>query len=182
MTNELTPKFNPTEVEAGRYEKWLEADVFKPSGNPDAEPYSIVIPPPNVTGKLHLGHCLGYNFARYYYPSKTYARFDTLWLPGMDHAGIATQAKVAARLAEDGILPQDLGREKFLIKFGSGKMNMPQQSRNNGVKWGFQWIILVNVLLLMKAFHKRFVKSLFNFTKKVGFTVVKNSSTGIQKR
>ena len=116
MTNELTPKFNPTEVEAGRYEKWLEADVFKPSGNPDAEPYSIVIPPPNVTGKLHLGHAWDTTLQDIIIRQKRMQGFDTLWLPGMDHAGIATQAKVAARLAEDGILPQDLGREKFLDK------------------------------------------------------------------
>ncbi|MFK5290659.1 class I tRNA ligase family protein, partial [Lactococcus lactis] len=116
MTNELTPKFNPTEVEEGRYEKWLEADVFKPSGNPDAEPYSIVIPPPNVTGKLHLGHAWDTTLQDIIIRQKRMQGFDTLWLPGMDHAGIATQAKVAARLAEDGILPQDLGREKFLDK------------------------------------------------------------------
>ena len=116
MTNELTPKFNPTEVEAGRYEKWLEADVFKPSGNPDAEPYSIVIPPPNVTGKLHLGHAWDTTLQDIIIRQKRMQGFDTLWLPGMDHAGIATQAKVVARLAEDGILPQDLGREKFLDK------------------------------------------------------------------
>ena len=56
MSKELSPKYNPAEVEAGRYQKWLDADVFKPSGDKKAKPYSIVIPPPNVTGKLHLGH------------------------------------------------------------------------------------------------------------------------------
>ena len=71
MSKELSPKYNPAEVEAGRYQKWLDEDVFKPSGDKKAKPYSIVIPPPNVTGKLHLG----YNFAGYHYPSKTYARF-----------------------------------------------------------------------------------------------------------
>ena len=170
MTNELTPKFNPTEV---------EADVFKPSGNPDAEPYSIVIPPPNVTGKLHLGHAWDTTLQDIIIRQKRMQGFDTLWLPGMDHAGIATQAKVAARLAEDGILPQDLGREKFLDKVWEWK---DEYATTIKVKWESQWIILVNVLLLMKAFHKRFVKFLFNFTIKVGFTVVKNSSTGIQKR
>ena len=56
MSKELSPKYNPAEVEAGRYQKWLDEDVFKPSGDKKAKPYSIVIPPPNVTGKLHLGH------------------------------------------------------------------------------------------------------------------------------
>ena len=59
MSKELSPKYNPAEVEAGRYQKWLDADVFKPSGDQKAKPYSIVIPPPNVTGKLYLGHALG---------------------------------------------------------------------------------------------------------------------------
>ena len=62
MSKELSPKYNPAEVEAGRYQKWLEADVFKPSGDQKAKPYSIVIPPPNVTGKLHLAYALGTTF------------------------------------------------------------------------------------------------------------------------
>lgn len=119
MTNELSTKFNPTEVEAGRYEKWLAAGVFEPGSNgstSESHPYSIVIPPPNVTGKLHLGHAWDTTLQDIIIRQKRMQGFDTLWLPGMDHAGIATQAKVAARLAEDGILPQDLGREKFLDK------------------------------------------------------------------
>ncbi|MDR0299546.1 MAG: class I tRNA ligase family protein, partial [Streptococcaceae bacterium] len=113
---ELTPKYNPTETEAGRYEKWLAAGVFKPSGNPEAAPYSIVIPPPNVTGKLHLGHAWDTTLQDIIIRQKRMQGFDTLWLPGMDHAGIATQAKVEARLAEDGISRYDLGRAKFLDK------------------------------------------------------------------
>jgi valyl-tRNA synthetase len=119
MTNELSTKFNPTEVEAGRYEKWLAAGVFEPGSNgstSESHPYSIVIPPPNVTGKLHLGHAWDTTLQDIIIRQKRMQGFDTLWLPGMDHAGIATQAKVAARLAEDDILPQDLGREKFLDK------------------------------------------------------------------
>lgn len=116
---ELPTKFTPQEVEQGRYEKWLAAGVFKPGSNgstSESHPYSIVIPPPNVTGKLHLGHAWDTTLQDIIIRQKRMQGFDTLWLPGMDHAGIATQAKVAARLAEDGILPQDLGREKFLDK------------------------------------------------------------------
>ncbi|GFH40627.1 valine--tRNA ligase [Pseudolactococcus insecticola] len=116
MTKELSTKFNPTEVEAGRYEKWLAAGVFTPSANPDAAPYSIVIPPPNVTGKLHLGHAWDTTLQDIIIRAKRMQGYDTLWLPGMDHAGIATQAKVEARLAESGISRYDLGREKFLDK------------------------------------------------------------------
>ncbi|NHJ00018.1 valine--tRNA ligase [Lactococcus garvieae] len=116
MTEELSTKFNPAEVEAGRYEKWLELGVFAPSGDKKAKPYSIVIPPPNVTGKLHLGHAWDTTLQDIIIRQKRMQGFDTLWLPGMDHAGIATQAKVEARLAEDGISRYDLGREKFLDK------------------------------------------------------------------
>ena len=80
-----------------------------------AKPYSIVIPPPNVTGKLHLGHRVGYNPSRYLIRQKRMQGFDTLWLPGMDHAGIATQAKVEEKLREQGISRYDLGREKKFV-------------------------------------------------------------------
>ena len=116
MTKELSTKFDPTEVEAGRYDKWLTAGVFKPSGDLTAEPYSIVIPPPNVTGKLHLGHAWDTTLQDIIIRAKRMQGYDTLWLPGMDHAGIATQAKVEERLREDGISRYDLGREKFLDK------------------------------------------------------------------
>jgi len=111
---ELEPKYNPTEVEAGRYERWLAQCVFKPSENPDAKPYSIVIPPPNVTGKLHLGHAWDTTLQDMLIRQKRMQGFDTLYLPGMDHAGIATQAKVEAKLREQGISRYDLGREKFV--------------------------------------------------------------------
>ena len=116
MSKELSPKYNPAEVEAGRYQKWLDEDVFKPSGDKKAKPYSIVIPPPNVTGKLHLGHAWDTTLQDIIIRQKRMQGFDTLWLPGMDHAGIATQAKVEERLRGEGITRYDLGREKFLDK------------------------------------------------------------------
>ncbi len=111
---ELEPKYNPTEVEAGQYQKWLDAGVFKPSGDKKAKPYSIVIPPPNVTGKLHLGHAWDTTLQDMLIRQKRMQGFDTLYLPGMDHAGIATQAKVEAKLREQGISRYDLGRDKFV--------------------------------------------------------------------
>ncbi|MCA9766542.1 MAG: valine--tRNA ligase [Carnobacterium sp.] len=115
MSKELKmpTKYQPQEVEAGRYEKWLEKDLFKPSGDKTKEAYSVVIPPPNVTGKLHLGHAWDTTLQDIIIRQKRMQGFDTLWLPGMDHAGIATQAKVEAKLAEEGISRYDLGREKF---------------------------------------------------------------------
>lgn len=113
---ELAPKYNPQEVEAGRYQEWLDEDLFKPSGNKKAKPYSIVIPPPNVTGKLHLGHAWDTAIQDTLIRYKRMQGYDTLYLPGMDHAGIATQAKVEARLREQGVSRYDLGREKFVEK------------------------------------------------------------------
>ena len=113
---EMSTKYDTSQVEPGRYQEWVAAGLFKPNANPEAKPYSIVIPPPNVTGKLHLGHAWDTTLQDMIIRQKRMQGFDTLWLPGMDHAGIATQAKVEARLAEDGISRYDLGREKFVDK------------------------------------------------------------------
>ncbi|WP_413536762.1 valine--tRNA ligase [Carnobacterium divergens] len=116
MTEELKmpTKYNPQEVEAGRYDEWVAKDLFKPSGDMTKKPYSIVIPPPNVTGKLHLGHAWDTTLQDIIIRQKRMQGYDTLWLPGMDHAGIATQAKVEEKLAAEGVSRYDLGREKFI--------------------------------------------------------------------
>ena len=111
---DMPGKYNPTAVEAGRYDKWVQEGRFKPSSNKKARPYSIVIPPPNVTGKLHLGHAWDTTLQDMLIRQKRMQGFDTVWVPGMDHAGIATQAKVEQRLAENGVSRYDLGREKFV--------------------------------------------------------------------
>ncbi|AVH74844.1 valine--tRNA ligase [Weissella koreensis] len=111
---EMPGKYDPTAVEAGRYDKWLQDKRFAPSENKKARPYSIVIPPPNVTGKLHLGHAWDTTLQDIIIRQKRMQGFDTVWIPGMDHAGIATQAKVEQRLAEQNISRYDLGRDKFV--------------------------------------------------------------------
>ncbi len=93
MTKEMSTKYDPSQVEPGRYQKWVEAGVFKPSGNPDAKPYSIVIPPPNVTGKLHLGHAWDTTLQDLIIRQKRMQGFDTLWLPGMDTLGLQLKPK-----------------------------------------------------------------------------------------
>ncbi|USS85161.1 valine--tRNA ligase [Fructilactobacillus myrtifloralis] len=113
-TTEMSTKFDPHAVEQGMYQKWVDEGVFKPSGNQQAQPYSIVLPPPNVTGKLHLGHAWNTTLQDMLIRQKRMEGYDTLWLPGMDHAGIATQAKVEAMLREKGISRYDLGRERFI--------------------------------------------------------------------
>ncbi|WP_214834867.1 valine--tRNA ligase [Exiguobacterium sp. E4787] len=117
-TNEITmpTKYDPSATEAKWYDYWLENDVFKADEDNSKQPYTIVIPPPNVTGKLHLGHAWDTTLQDLLTRLKRMQGYDVLWLPGMDHAGIATQAKVEQKLREDGIMRYDLGREKFLEK------------------------------------------------------------------
>lgn len=111
---DLAPKYDPHEVEEGRYQEWLDQDLFKPSGDKKAHPYSIVIPPPNVTGKLHLGHAWDTAIQDTLIRYKRMQGYDTLYLPGMDHAGIATQAKVEAKLRKQGKDRHQMGREAFV--------------------------------------------------------------------
>ena len=111
----LEKHYDPKKVEEGLYDEWREKGYFKAGGEGDKRaPFSLVLPPPNVTGKLHLGHAMDT------VPMDVLSRYhrlkgeDVLWVPGMDHAGIATQAKVEAALREEGLTRQDLGREGFL--------------------------------------------------------------------
>jgi len=113
MTN-LKPKYDFKEVEENRYQTWLEKGYFKSGVNKQAKPFTIVIPPPNVTGKLHLGHAWDNTLQDIIIRRMRMKGYDTLYLPGMDHAGIATQAKIDARLKASGISRYDIGRESFL--------------------------------------------------------------------
>jgi len=113
MSKELKPKYDFKEVEEGKYDFWLKGGFFE-AGDKSKEPFTIVIPPPNVTGKLHLGHSWDTTLQDIIIRRKRMQGYDALWLPGMDHAGIATQAKVDAKLKEQGISRYDIGREAFL--------------------------------------------------------------------
>jgi len=110
----LKPKYQFSEVEKGRYQKWLKDGNFKSGQRPDAKPFTIVIPPPNVTGVLHLGHAWDNTLQDVIIRRKRMQGYDALYLPGQDHAGIATQARVDEQLKNQGISRYDLGREKFL--------------------------------------------------------------------
>ena len=116
----LDKKYNHIEVEKDKYEKWKTNGYFN-SGDLSKTPYCIVIPPPNVTGKLHLGHAWDTTLQDIIIRYKRMQGYDCLWLPGMDHAGIATQAKVDARLRSEGINPRSLTREQWLEKAWSWK-------------------------------------------------------------
>lgn len=132
----MKPKYNPQEVEAGRYQKWLDQELFKPSDHSDKPTYTIVIPPPNVTGKLHLGHAWDTTLQDILTRMKRMQGYETLYLPGMDHAGIATQAKVEAKMREEGISRHDIGREKFLEKAWEWKEEYASFIRQQWAKLG----------------------------------------------
>ena len=110
---EIETKYNHKKVEEGKYEEWKKKGYFE-SGDKTKDPFCIVIPPPNVTGKLHLGHALDVSIQDIIIRYKRMQGFDCLWLPGMDHAAIATEAKVVKKLKELGIDKYEYGREKFL--------------------------------------------------------------------
>lgn len=114
MSKQLSTKYEPQAIEQGRYDWWVDNKFFEAKPESGKTPYTIVIPPPNVTGKLHLGHAWDTTLQDIMTRMKRMQGFDALWLPGMDHAGIATQAKVEGKLKEEGRSRHDMGREAFL--------------------------------------------------------------------
>jgi valyl-tRNA synthetase len=131
----MEKKYEHKLVETGLYEWWMSKQAFA-SGDRSKQPFSIVIPPPNVTGKLHLGHAWDSTIQDIIVRRKRMQGFDTLWLPGMDHAGIATQAKVDERLKAQGISRYDLGREKFLDAAWAWKSEYAQNIKEQWAKLG----------------------------------------------
>ncbi|CAM8638705.1 ValS Valyl-tRNA synthetase [Candidatus Planktophila dulcis] len=113
---ELASSFLPGDIEGPLYTKWIEAGYFTADANSSKEPFTIVIPPPNVTGNLHIGHALDQTLQDCLTRMKRMQGFEALWLPGMDHAGIATQNVVEKQLATQGLSRHDLGREDFIKK------------------------------------------------------------------
>lgn len=112
----LEGKFEPKSFEDRIYQEWNEKGYFKPSEDKTKEPYTIVIPPPNITGKLHMGHALDETLQDILIRYKRMQGYNTLWVPGTDHASIATEAKIVENLKKEGITKEDLGREGFLKK------------------------------------------------------------------
>ena len=107
-------KYEPGAIEEKWYNFWEEHGVFHDEPEEGKEPYSIVLPPPNVTGQLHMGHALDNTLQDILIRYKRMQGYNVLWLPGKDHAGIATQVKVEKQSDEEGLTKYDLGREKFL--------------------------------------------------------------------
>ncbi|MFQ8664266.1 valine--tRNA ligase [Anaerostipes caccae] len=114
MSKELEKTYNPSEIEDRLYQKWLDNKYFHAEVDHSKKPFTIVIPPPNITGKLHMGHALDETMQDILIRFKKMQGYNTLWQPGTDHASIATEVKIIEALKEEGIEKEDLGREKFL--------------------------------------------------------------------
>ncbi|GIO58066.1 valine--tRNA ligase [Paenibacillus cineris] len=136
-TTGMPTTYDPKSAEKKWYKYWIDGQYFKAGQKPEAEPYTIVIPPPNVTGMLHIGHALDFTLQDILIRTKRMQGYDALWLPGSDHAGIATQTKVEQKLREQNISRHDLGREKFLEKVWEWKDQYAETIHEQWAKMGF---------------------------------------------
>ena len=132
----LDKKYNHTEVEKGKYETWKSKHYFESDSKSSKEPFCIVIPPPNVTGKLHIGHAWDVTIQDIIIRYKRMQGYDCLWLPGMDHAGIATQSKVDKRLRDQGIKPREMSREDWLKQAWAWKDEYAETIHEQWAKMG----------------------------------------------
>ncbi|MFD8969330.1 valine--tRNA ligase [Streptomyces sp. NPDC059568] len=138
---ELPTQYVPAEVEGKLYERWVDRGYFEADAKSGKEPYTIVIPPPNVTGTLHLGHAFQHTLMDALTRRKRMQGYEALWLPGMDHAGIATQNKVEQQLAEEGKSRQDIGRAEFVERVWQwkeeygGRILGQMRRLGDGVDW-----------------------------------------------
>ncbi|MFD8495004.1 valine--tRNA ligase [Amycolatopsis sp. NPDC059657] len=138
---DLPGAWNPADEEATLYQRWVDAGYFTADASSDKPPFSIVLPPPNVTGSLHMGHALNHTLMDAMSRRRRMQGYEVLWLPGMDHAGIATQNVVERELAKEGVSRHDLGREKFVervwewkAEYG-GKILDQMRRLGDGVDW-----------------------------------------------
>ncbi|MEU0839257.1 valine--tRNA ligase [Streptomyces sp. NPDC005962] len=138
---ELPTQYAPADVEGQLYERWVERGYFEADAKSGKEPYTIVIPPPNVTGSLHLGHAFEHTIIDALTRRKRMQGYETLWQPGMDHAGIATQNVVERELAKEGVSRHDLGREAFIERVwqwkneSGGQISGQMRRLGDGVAW-----------------------------------------------
>mgnify|MGYP004659510785 FL=1 len=114
MKKELEKNYNPSEIEERLYTKWMNKKYFHANVNRDKKPFTIVMPPPNITGQLHMGHALDNTMQDIIIRQKRMQGYEALWLPGTDHASIATEAKVVEAIKKEGLTKEDLGRDAFL--------------------------------------------------------------------
>ena len=161
----LETKYDHLSVEDKKYDNWVDKGYFK-SGNTDRLPYCIVIPPPNVTGKLHIGHAYDTAIQDVIIRYKRLQGFDCLWLPGMDHAAIATEAKVAKRLKEQGLDKRSIGREKFLEACWDWTKEFGGNIRSQWAKLGLSVDYSKERFTLDEGLNKAVIKTFVDYYKK----------------
>ena len=132
MAKELDKQYSPQNVEDRTYKFWCDHKYFHAEVNPDKKPYTIVIPPPNITGQLHMGHALDETLQDILIRWRRMEGYETLWLPGTDHASIATEAKIVEAMRKEGITKEEIGREKFLERAWEWKAQYGEQLKKLG--------------------------------------------------
>ena len=123
MRKELDKTYDPAQVEKRTYQFWLDGGYFHAEVNPEKKPFTIVIPPPNITGKLHMGHALDNTIQDILIRMKRMQGYEALWMPGTDHASIATEVKIVENMRAEGITKDDVGRDGFLERAWDWKKN-----------------------------------------------------------
>ena len=161
----LETKYDHLSVEDKKYDNWVDKGYFK-SGNTDKLPYCIVIPPPNVTGKLHIGHAYDTAIQDVIIRYKRLQGFDALWLPGMDHAAIATEAKVVKRLKEQGLDKRSIGRDKFLDACWDWTKEFGGNIRSQWAKLGLSVDYSKERFTLDEGLNKAVIKTFVDYYKK----------------
>ena len=161
----LETKYDHLRVEDKKYDNWVDKGYFK-SGNTDKLPYCIVIPPPNVTGKLHIGHAYDTAIQDVIIRYKRLQGYDALWLPGMDHAAIATEAKVVKRLKEQGLDKRSIGRDKFLEACWDWTHEFGGNIRSQWAKLGLSVDYSKERFTLDEGLNKAVIKTFVDYYKK----------------
>ena len=161
----LETKYDHLSVEDKKYDNWVDKGYFK-SGNTDKLPYCIVIPPPNVTGKLHIGHAYDTAIQDVIIRYKRLQGYDALWLPGMDHAAIATEAKVVKRLKEQGLDKRSIGRDKFLEACWDWTHEFGGNIRSQWAKLGLSVDYSKERFTLDEGLNKAVIKTFVDYYKK----------------
>ena len=123
MRKELDKTYDPAQVEKRIYQFWLDGGYFHAEVNPEKKPFTIVIPPPNITGKLHMGHALDNTLQDILIRMKRMQGYEALWMPGTDHASIATEVKIVENMRAEGLSKDDVGRDGFLERAWEWKKN-----------------------------------------------------------
>ena len=136
---ELEKNYNPKAIENDIYDKWMKSDSFVANPNPDKKPYTIIMPPPNITGKLHMGHALDISLQDTLIRYKRMKGYEALWQPGTDHAAISTEVKVVEKLKSEGKDKHTLGRDLFMKeawawkeKYEGSKLRLVKDSLHHG--------------------------------------------------